>query len=122
MVHPARKPKAIPQHETHDAFLLRMMAERKLNPNLLINIAEQTARRLLDNADNQMGAPALGRGTGIALQGQLHEYPTAIPDIKARIAENLERLYEPKPKLENKQLKPQPGYRPPTPKPGSNHQ
>lgn len=82
------------QHETHDAFLLRMMASNKLPPQLLANISAETSRRILDNAKNQIGAPALGSGTGVVLQGQLHEYAGAIPDVKAQIANHLEQIEE----------------------------
>ena len=59
------------QHETHDAFLLRMMASNKLSPQLLVNISVKTSQRILDNANNQMGAPALGSGTGVVLKKTL---------------------------------------------------
>ncbi len=61
------------QHEKHDEFLIRMMASNKLSPQLLVKISAETSRRILDNADNQMGATTLGSGTGVVLQGQLAE-------------------------------------------------
>lgn len=105
------------QHESHDAFLLRMMASDKLSPQLLVNISAETSRRLLDNADNEMGAPALGRGTAVVLKGQLHEYAGAIPDVKARIANHLEQKEEEAKRAEIK--KDALTHNTPTPKPGN---
>ncbi|GGI83737.1 hypothetical protein [Legionella impletisoli] len=76
-----------------DVFLSRMVKDQKLNPELLSEaLGVETANRILDNANNWMGKPSLGRGTAVVLQGQLHSYAGAIDDVKARIAKHWEKV------------------------------
>ena len=81
-------------HQRFDEFLLKMLAQGKLTPRQLANLSEAIARRIMDNADNRLGAPTLGSGTGVVLQGQLAEIPGTIKDLKGQIADNLERKEE----------------------------
>ncbi|KTD62518.1 hypothetical protein [Legionella spiritensis] len=75
-------------------FLARMILVGKLNPMILPElVGKELANRVLDNANNLIGAPALGGGHIPVLQGQTHEYLGAIPDIKARLA-MLEEILE----------------------------
>ena len=69
-----------------------MLNENKLTaPQLAETVGLETANRIQDNANNYMGMPSLGSGTGAVLHGQLHEFLGAVPDIKARIADKLEQ-------------------------------
>ncbi|KTD23349.1 hypothetical protein [Legionella londiniensis] len=75
-----------------DAFLLRMLIMRKLSTQQLMEtLGLETANRILDNANNYMGIPSLGSGTAPVLHGQLHEFLGAIPDIKAQLADKMEK-------------------------------
>ncbi|WP_133128728.1 hypothetical protein [Legionella nagasakiensis] len=105
--------------QSFDAFLLRLLANRKIAPDLLAElIGLQTANRILDNANNWMGIPTLGRGTAPVLQGQLHEFLGAIPDIKAQIAMYWEKLHTNHHDKESNHEK-QVNYDTPSPKPPS---
>ncbi|STX50347.1 Uncharacterised protein [Legionella busanensis] len=74
-------------------FLASLVAQKKLSIELLIEIlGKKTANRILDNADNEIGAPVLGTGNIPVLQGQLHETLGAIPDLKAQIAQDEEKI------------------------------
>ncbi|AHE66045.1 hypothetical protein [Legionella oakridgensis] len=80
------------KRHSFDIFLLHLLANRKIAPDLLAELVGlQTANRILDNANNWMGIPTLGRGTAAVLHGQLHEFLGAIPDIKAQIADYWEK-------------------------------
>lgn len=79
--------------KSFDGFLLQLLANRLLSPQKLVELVGlQTTNRLLDNAENLMGIPSLGRGTGVVLQGQLHEFLGSIPDIKGQIADHIETM------------------------------
>ncbi|WP_133130923.1 hypothetical protein [Legionella yabuuchiae] len=78
-----------------EVFLSRLVKEQRLNPELLSEaLGVETANRILDNANNWMGKPSLGRGTAVVLHGQLHSYAGAIDDVKARIAKHWEKVLD----------------------------
>lgn len=89
----ATKPKNRP-YITIEQFLSQMYQENKLSKSTLSElVGERTARRVMDGADNEMGAPTLGSTTGVVLQGQLHEYTGAVDDMKSKIADKWEQLH-----------------------------
>ena len=117
----ATKPKNKP-YVTVEKFLSNMYRENKLSESTLLElVGEKTARRVMDGADNEMGAPTLGSTTGVVLQGQLHEYSGAVDDMKSKIADKWEQLKNssPKPEAEKtpEDLNPQNSSWPPKPKP-----
>ncbi|STX27835.1 Uncharacterised protein [Legionella beliardensis] len=83
----------IKKHRPFKQFLLSLLKKKKLSFELLTEIAgRKAANRVLDNSDNELGAPALGTGHIPVLHGQLHETLGAIPDLKAQVAEKEEQL------------------------------
>jgi len=49
----------------------------------LATMGREVANKVLDNANNEAGAPALGSSTAVVLQGQLHEFlGVVVPDVK----------------------------------------
>ena len=78
--------------ESFNDFIQRMQAQGLLTDELIELCAIKTSNRIQDNADNQLGAPALGSGTGVVLQGQMHEFTGSIADYKALIAKHFESL------------------------------
>ncbi len=87
------KPVKKKSFQTIEQFFRTMSQENKVSESTLIELlGEKTARRVMDGADNEMGAPTLGSSTGVVLQGQLHAPlgGTAVDDRKANIADKLQ--------------------------------
>jgi hypothetical protein len=78
-------------HEPFEVFIKRMLDTKKLSPELLTELlGKEAVNRILDNANNWIGAPSSNESGTPVLQGQLHEYLGAIPDLKARISQLME--------------------------------
>lgn len=68
-----------------------------------------TANRVLDNSNNQIGAPALGPSTSVVLHGQLHEFTGAISDVKSGVSKKMEHNTKSQQKVKKISLDDMPG-------------
>lgn len=78
-----------------DNFLRNQLRSGKLTEEILSEIVDRkTLNRLLDNAENSIGAAPIDISQVIVTQGQLQEFPGSIPDLKGRIAMQRRELEE----------------------------
>ena len=75
--------------ENHQKAPVSNHKEKRADKHAGQDIGRETANRVLDNANNWIGAPALGSSTAVILHGQLHKFAGAINDIKGQISDKI---------------------------------